>query len=108
MGLVFRLTGVWNSAHQLSKDWINPLGIPLITISDLAASYAVDPKGFKINLSGTIKSGENPDDQIVLNVEELELVNGTLPTAFVGRLHHSSGNDITMTKLIDSFLGVLY
>ncbi len=103
MGLVFRLTGVWNSAHQLSKDWINPLGIPLITISDLAASYAVDPKGFIINLSGTIKSGESPDDQIVLNVEELELVNGTLPTAFVGRLHHSSGNDITMTKLIDSF-----
>lgn len=103
VGLVFRQTGVWNSVHQLSKDWINPLGLPLITISGLAASYSADPQGFRINLSGTIKSGDNSDDQIILNVEEFELVNGTLPTAFIGRLYQSSGNEITMTKLIDSF-----
>ncbi|MEB2280203.1 hypothetical protein LAV73_09370 [Lysinibacillus xylanilyticus] len=109
IGFVFRLIGVQNKDNQLgmTKDWINPLGIHRITISELAARYSVESKGFVISLSGTIKIGKNQNDEIVLIVKALELVNGTLPTAFIGSLHRSNGDEITMSKLINCFFKII-
>lgn len=111
IGFVFRLIGVQNNDNQwgagITRDWVNPLGVPRITIGDLAANYIQTPSGFIINLSGTIKISENQNDEIVLNIEGLQLLNGTLPIGFIGKLHHSNGGEITMTKLINSFIAPL-
>ncbi len=109
--LVFRLIGVQNNDNHwglgMTRDWINPLGIPRITISELAARYSVESRGFVISLSGTIKIGESQNDEIVLNIKGLELLNGTLPIAFIGSLNHSNGEEITLPKLINIFFKII-
>ncbi|PER42126.1 hypothetical protein COL26_18980 [Bacillus thuringiensis] len=104
LGFIFRLVGVQTNNKPLTEEWINPLGIPRITISNLAAGYTVVSEGFKLSLTGTIKSASEQNDEIILNIDGLELLNGTLPTAFIGSIHQSNGSEITMAKLIDSFI----
>ncbi|GJM74533.1 hypothetical protein HMSSN036_67490 [Paenibacillus macerans] len=104
-GLILRLTGVQTKNKGITQEWVNPLGLNRITVSELAGEYKVETTGFSIILTGNIKLGEEHKDQIIISIL-LQLLNGTMPTAFVGKLEHSDKEEIPLSQIINSFFDV--
>ncbi|MEF2966251.1 hypothetical protein V3851_10450 [Paenibacillus sp. M1] len=104
--LGMRFSGVQTRNNGIAQEWVNPLGLNWITISGLGGKYRTEPAGFSVIMEGIIKLGEEQKDQMVINVL-LELLNGSMPVSFVGKLSHSDESEIPLSRLINSFFQVI-
>lgn len=120
--LVFSLSGVLEPSGSLTAalalsavrrgegketgaddGWVDPFGIPGLTIYRLGGALSVAAEGFSIAFEGELSAGAGREEDRLLFQVAFQVTNGALPSAAVAQLRSADTEGITLRRLVRGF-----